>query len=491
MVKHSLSHRKSLVSPNRIHVFVFVGFLATLVVGYRLFRLTYIDHVVYAQSAQRQQVAPSARLLGRGSVFVFDLSGGEKKLVATNSVTELDTERLYPKGTFAAHVLGFVGYNEHDRVGQYGVEGFYDSVLRASASNQKNIGSDVVLTIDPNIQAYSEATLQALLKKWSSPRGSIIVQEPTTGAILAMTSSPSFDPNQYGQFAFDDYVNPIVQEQFEPGSSFKPVTMAAALDSGSITPTTTYDDTGAVTIGTYTIKNFNEKTNGLQTMRQVLEKSLNTGTIFAQRRTGNDAFLNYIVAFGFGQKTGVDLAGEVPGTISNLYQGRAINFATASFGQGIAVTPLQLVSAYSAIANGGRLMKPYVVREIVHADGSSTMTKPSILGAPISEKTSTQLRSMLVDVVEKGFDKARIKGYDVAGKTGTAQIPNREGGYLEDEQFIHNFVGFAPAYAPRFVILIKMDKPKGITFASDSLSPVFGDLASFILRYLKVPPTRQ
>jgi cell division protein FtsI (penicillin-binding protein 3)/stage V sporulation protein D (sporulation-specific penicillin-binding protein) len=440
------------------------------------------------------------------------------KVEGLNVAPEIN--RFYPQASTAAHVLGFVGFNGDKRSGQYGLELFYDDVLSGVEKTQNLIssknysyflkllgksaqkdakaektsntanGSDLVLSIDWNIQSVVESKLDALLKKWNAPSGSIIVQEPNTGEILAMAASPAFDPNNYPNYRLDDFINPNVQEIFEPGSSFKTITMAAAIDSGAVTPETTYYDTGEVRIGGYSIKNFNEKANGKQTMRQVLQHSLNTGAIFAQERTGDDIFLNYVVGFGFGQKTGIDLSGEVSGNISNLYTGRRINFATASFGQGIAVTPIQLINAYSAIANGGKLLQPHIVKEIIHSDGSRQEIKPRIIGSPISERTSYQLKSMLVDVVEKGFDKAKINGYDVAGKTGTAQIPDGEGGYLGNNQFIHNFVGFAPAYAPRFTILIKMDKPKGIKFAADSLSPVFGDIARFLIRYFNIPPTR-
>ena len=266
--------------------------------------------------------------------------------------------------------------------------------------------------------------------------------------------------------------------------------MASAIETGEVRPDTTYNDTGQVEVAGYTIRNFDEKSNGIQTMRQVLEHSLNTGAIFAEEKTGDDKFINYVVGFGFGQKSGVDLNGEVSGNIANLYSGRKINFLTASFGQGIAVTPLQLVNSYSAIANGGKLMKPYLVKEVIRSDGSALKSEPVILGAPITEKTSAQIRSMLVDVVDNGFDRARVAGYDIAGKTGTAQIPGPDGGYLGDNQFVHDFVGFAPASSPRFTILIKMDKPQGIRFAADSLSPVFGDIARYLIRYFNIPPTR-
>jgi len=439
------------------------------------------------------------------------------KITGLNVASEVN--RIYPQELMAASVLGFVGFDSNQRAGQYGVESYYDDVLNGETRTQSFIGNktysdilkflkfwekdstkettteretgnDIVLTVDPNIQSLVEIKLNALLKKWSAPSGSVIVQDPATGEILAMAASPSFDPNNYSDYELKNFLNPNVQEIFEPGSSFKSVTMAAAVDAGAVTPETTYYDTGEVKVGGFSIKNFNEKANGTQTMRQVLQHSLNTGAIFAENQMGDDVFLNHVVGFGFGQKTGADLSGEVAGNISNLYSGRKVNFTTASFGQGIAVTPLQLINAYSAIANGGKLMWPHLVREIVYPNGTKTEVKPKIIGSPVTEDAANKLKSMLIDVVDKGFDKARISGYDVAGKTGTAQIPDGKGGYLANDQFIHNFVGFAPAYSPRFTILIKMDKPKGIKFAADSLSPVFGDIARFLIRYFNIPPTR-
>lgn len=425
-------------------------------------------------------------------------------------------ERFY-NFNIAQTLLGFVGFDGNRRAGQYGVEAYYDEILSGSRKTQEWFGNktyrwaanllrfnaneekfkaeelegkEIVLSIDYNIQSFVEVILAELLKKWNAESGLVIVQEPSSGKILAMASQPTFDANNYSKHDLDDFLNPAVQKIFEPGSSFKPITMAAAIDSGAVTPETTYADQGFVQIGGYTIRNFDDSAHGIQTMRGVLQKSLNTGAIFAEERTGDDNFLNYVVAFGFGQRTGIDLPGEISGNITNLYGGRKINFATASFGQGIAVTPIQLINAYSAIANGGKLMRPYVVEKIINPDGSVARTQPQIIGSPISDKSSVLMKSMLIDVVEKGFDKARIKGYDIAGKTGTAQIPDEKGGYLEGNQFIHNFVGFAPAYSPRFTVLIRIDKPKGIKFAADSLSPAFGEIARYLIRYFNIPPTK-
>ena len=447
-----------------------------------------------------------------------------KKLSLRGLGISYETDRFYPGQKLASNVMGFLGYDIKGRSGQYGVESYYDNDLfgkivtkepriagfagfiknliygnknnlpsarsGGGGNNTFNRPSDIVLTIDKNIQAYAEDKLESVLKRWNAQGGSIIIQEPTTGKILAIADKPSFDPNNYSDYQPGLFLNKSVQEVFEPGSSYKPITMSAGLDLGKVTPQTTFTDVGFVQAAEYTIHNFSNKVFGFQTMSQVLEKSINTGAMFVENIVGDDNFLNYAINTGFGQKTGIDLPGEVNGDITNLYSGRKINYLTASFGQGIAVTPIQLVNAYSAIANGGKLMRPYVVEKIIKEGGTEEVTKPEIVSIPFSEKTSSKLKSMLVGVVDNGFDKARIKGYDIAGKTGTAQIPDGKGGYDEHE-FIHNFLGFAPAYDPKFVILIKMDRPKGIQFAADSLSPTFKEITQFLLNYYNIPPTRR
>jgi cell division protein FtsI/penicillin-binding protein 2 len=395
-----------------------------------------------------------------------------------------ESDRFYPAGKLNANVIGFLGYNaDGERAGQYGIEEYYNTSLSDESK-------DVVLTIDMNVQAMVEEKLEYLIQAWESENGTIIVQDPGTGKILAMADRPSFDPNHYNEYKPGLFISDSVQKVFEPGSSFKVITMAAGLDTGSVTSQTTYEDKGFVKIDGYTIKNFSEKKFGLSTMSEVLEKSINTGTMFVENMIGDDVFLDYIINMGFGQETGVDLPGEVSGDITNLYSGRKINYLTASFGQGIAVTPLQLINSYSAVANGGRLMRPYIVEKTIDKSGNEISTESEVIGIPISEKTAAKLTAMLVGAVDNGFDKAGIASYDVAGKTGTAQIPNSEGSYLEDD-FIHNFVGFAPAFNAKFVILIKLDKPQGRKFASDTLSPTFKELAEYLLNYYNIPPTRK
>jgi cell division protein FtsI/penicillin-binding protein 2 len=480
------------------------GVIAVLlgVIGWRLFALGWQQHYRYAQTADAQ--ANGIRnILTRGNIYLTDIDGQEY-LVATNKkfpalkgkkITDAQavevvasrsadleyiTDRSYPAGTLAADTIGFLGYDQDGRVGQYGIEGAYEQELSAD--------DDVVLTIDKNIQSYAQDVLDAVLKKYNAASGVLIVQEPTTGRILALADSPTFDPNEYGSAPTASFLNSALLS-FEPGSSFKPFTMATGLDLKKVTPNTIFNDAGDVIVDGYTIKNFNEGHFGRITMTQVLEKSVNTGAMWVQQQVGNTSFLDYVINMGFGQQTGIDLPGESSGDISNLYTGRRINYMTASFGQGITATPLQMINGYSAIANGGKLMRPYVVAAVRDPQGHRTPMQPEVVGTPFSITTAATLRSMLTSVVDKGFDKARIPRYDVAGKTGTAQIASPEGGYLAN-QYNHSFVGFAPASDPKFVILIKMEKPQGITFAADSLSPAFKDMATFLLNYLHIPPTR-
>ena len=307
----------------------------------------------------------------------------------------------------------------------------------------------------------------------------MIVADPKTGKILAMASYPTFDPNTYGEFEIGSFLNPSVQSVYEPGSIFKVITMASALDAGKITPDTTFYDSGELTLNEHTIRNWDLKSYGTVTMTNVIEKSLNTGAAFAQRQLGDENFYEYLKKFGFKDQTQIDLPGEVTGSLSPLENDvRPINFATASFGQGISTSHIRLLMAISAIANGGDVMRPYVNVE----------NKSQKMSRAISKDAARQTVDMMVSAVDKATI-AKISGYTVAGKTGTAQVPKANGGGYTDE-VINTYVGFAPAYDPEFIILVRLDKPYGAPLAGLTVVPTFRDLAQYVINYYNIPPDR-
>jgi len=390
--------------------------------------------------------------------------------------------RYYPYENMAAHILGFVGMRGDEKAGQYGIEGFYDDELKDGWAQK------LILSLNPDAQFKIEEKLKEAVEKWDAAGGSVVVMEPSTGRILGLANYPDFNPNEYAKVEdISFFKNATISDQFELGSVFKPITMAMGLEEKVVAPDTTYEDKGRVSFGSWYIQNSDGKAHGLQTMTQVLEKSLNTGAVFVQQKIAKDKFKAYINNFGFGKKTGVDLFGEAAGNAKNVDTNRDVEFANMSFGQGIAVTSIQMISAISALANGGVLMKPRVVDEKIYADGERQITPPVEAGRVVSKETALALTKMLVSVVENGYDKAKVPGYLVAGKTGTAQIPEKgKKGYSEDT--IHTFVGYAPAYSPRFSVLIKLDRPRGVRFAAESLTPVFSDIMSYLLSYYEIPP---
>lgn len=388
----------------------------------------------------------------------------------------IDTKqyRFYPYGALASQLVGFVGVNKDttDPVGLYGIEKYYNDILEK--------GDDVHLTIDRNIQAHAEQILEAVIKERSATGGTVIVGDPRTGALLALANIPGFDPNDYGSYPIEHFANPAVSSIYEPGSVFKPFTMSAGIDRGDVTPETTYVDKGYVTLDGWTIRNAENKVWGKITMANVLEHSVNTGAIFVEQKIGRANFYRSLQEFGFGEKTGVDVPDETTGSIKKFAspQTKDIDFATASFGQGIAVTPMQLVAAYSAIANGGLLMQPFI----------NANDKPYVVRRVMSGDTSAKVTKMLVSAVDKNF-LAAVPQYSVAGKTGTAYIPDfKKGGY--STEMVHTFVGYAPASDPKFVILVKLDKPQVGELAGLTVVPAFRELAQFILNYYAIHPDR-
>ncbi len=420
-----------------------------------------------------------------------------------------EAARYYPEENIGSHIYGFFSFLSDTKKGQYGIEGYWDEFLRgregilrgekdatgyeisiAPRTLHKAInGVDLVLTINPAIQYTACVKLREYIEKFSAVGGSVVILNPNNGEVVAMCSYPDFDPNHYNRVkSIDVFINPAISSAYEPGSVMKPITMAAGLDAGLVEPDSTYYDEGKVKIGGFTIRNSDLKSHGTQTMTEILEKSLNTGAIYVAEQLGEKLFKDYFKKFGFGQKTGIKLSGEVSGNIRPLDKKGFIYTATASYGQGITVTPLQMAAAYIPIANGGTMYKTHIVKKIIYPNGNIEVVKPEIVEKVISSKTSALLSGMLVSVIKNGHAKrAAVKGYLLAGKTGTANIAGPDGRYLAKET-IHTFVGFGPVNKPKFVILTKLDKPK-INYSSASAAPLFSEIASFILKYYHVPPT--
>jgi len=408
----------------------------------------------------------------------------------------------------AAQVLGFVN---RDGEGQYGLEGYFDKELGGKAGfleseqdtfgrqialgkreevNPEN-GLDLVVTLDRAVQYYVDKAVKESVEKHQAERATAIVMEPQTGKIVAMSSYPTFNPNNYNTEDIANFTNSNISQVYEPGSVFKVITMAAGIDAGLVAPSTTYTDIGEVQVDDRTIKNSDLKAHGQQTMTQVLEASLNTGAVFVVQKLGKYLFNKYLGQFGFTHLTGIDLKGEVDAQIKDVRQVRDVDLATMAFGQGIAVTPIQMLAAVGAIANDGRLMKPHIVDRILYPSGAVSID-PVVEGQAISSQTAQLVSAMMVSVVENGHgQKAGVPGYWIAGKTGTAQIPSPNGGYLDGfGNTIGTFVGFGPVENPRFVMLTRVDKPKDVQFAESSAAPLFGQIAKFLLDYWRIPPTR-
>lgn len=413
--------------------------------------------------------------------------------------------RFYPEDQLAAQVLGFVNA---ENKGQYGIEGYYDDMLAGSTGEVGQAqnatgqalalgaasyvpprdGDTVVLTIDRNVQYQAEQALQRAVEKFKATGGSIIVMDPKTGAIVALASRPTFDPNRFGAFDVAGYTNQAVSLSYEPGSTFKTVAMASALDAGAVTPDTVVDGTASVKVGDREIFNADRRPFGKETMTQVIENSDNVGMVFVSRQLGGERLYQYIRKFGFGTPSGVELDGEISPSLSALSDLNEVNFATMAFGQGISVTPMQLITAVNSLANQGKLVQPHIVDQIQHTDGTVEQIEPKKVRQVVSPTAASQITGMMVRVTEVGAGhSARVPGYRVAGKTGTAQIP-LAGGY-EPNATIGNFIGFAPADNPRFIALVKVDRPKGVVYAEESAAPTFGELARFLLTYYNVPPS--
>ncbi|MFZ3032052.1 MAG: penicillin-binding protein 2 [Candidatus Moraniibacteriota bacterium] len=422
--------------------------------------------------------------------------------------------RYYPAEELASQVIGFASLGEKGGALGYGIEASFDDQLRGrtgTLSQEKDAsgrwiplsdrlithaenGDSIILTLDRVIQYETEKILKDSVERYQADRATAIVMDPQTGNILAMASTPQFDPNNYSKEEdYSIFLNHAVSSSYEPGSIMKPITMAIGIEAGKVSPETEYVDTGAVAESGYTIRNAEGKTYGRSNMMKVLEQSINTGVIFVEKLVGNKLFGEYLKRFGFGEETGIALPAELPGNLKNLKNERGtLNFFTASFGQGITATPIQMVTAYSVLANGGRLLQPNIIDKVIHADGNEEKNEPREVRRVVSEETSKMMGAMLRSVVVNGHGKrADVPGYLVGGKTGTAQVAKSDAKGYEEGQSIGSFVGYAPINNPQFVVLVKLDNPKNVEWAESSAAPTFGQIMKFLLEYAKVKPTEE
>lgn len=421
-----------------------------------------------------------------------------------------DNWRSYPGGSLASHTIGFLAYKGDSLIGQYGLERFYNTTLSKPKdesyvnffaevfSNIKDTLSntskgDIVTTIEPSVQYNLESELSDTLKKWNADQAGGIIMDPKTGEIYAIAGFPDFDLNDFKNVSnVGVYRNPLVENVFEFGSVIKPLVVSAAINEKVITPETTYFDTGSVVVEKKTINNFDKKGRGLATMQTVLDQSLNTGMVFIENKLGNKRFSSYMKSYAIGEKTGIDLPNETSGLISNLDSPRNIEYANASFGQGIALTPIEAIRAFSVIANGGNLVTPHLVKEIKYDNGlSKKLDYPIVKENILTKETTNTVTKMLIHVFESyGSGSYKMPNYSVSTKTGTAQVAQENGkGYYTDRH-LHSFFGYFPAYDPKFIIFLFLKNPKQINYASQTLIPPFVNMTKFILNYYNVPPDR-
>lgn len=418
-------------------------------------------------------------------------------------------DRFYPEASVAAQVLGFVGKDENgEDVGYFGLEGYYNLplsgkpgfnggekdakgvpiLLNKSTEISAVSGVDLVTGIDKKIQIVAEEKLEEGLEKYGASGGSITIMDPLDGTVMAMVSSPSFDPAKYSEYNDSVFRNPVISDTFEPGSIIKPIVMAAGLDAGVIEPDTKCDIcAGPLKLDKYFIKTWNNKYHDGISMTDVIVESDNVGMSFVGQKLGPDKLYNYLDKFGLGSISGIDLQGEIAPKMRKKGTWNVVDLATASFGQGIAVTGIQMLRAVSVIANGGYLVNPKVVQKI-QGEGWEESVRTSSPVRIISEEAAGNTTQMMVEAANRGEAKwTKIPGYFVAGKTGTAQIAVE--GHYDETNTNHSFIGFAPVVNPKFIMLVTLKSPQSSPWAAETAAPLWYSVARELFPYLGVAPS--
>ena len=423
--------------------------------------------------------------------------------------------RYYPGNSLAARIIGFVGYTDKSETelhGKFGLERQYDNILFREReikavnffaeiftnlgdlvySRQESLQGDVITTIEPTVAKMLDSVLAETQEKYQSDLTGAIILNPKTGEIYALDAVPTFDLNDRKDTPLEHFQNPLIEDVYEFGSTIKALTLAAGIDSGVINRRSTYYDSGSITLNTFTIRNYDGKGRGTVDMQTVLNQSLNTGVSHVVTKMGKDKFRDYFYKFKLGSESGIDLPNEAYGLIDNLRSPRDVEYATASFGQGIAMTPIAAARAFAVLGNGGYLVTPHIVKRIDYHDGTSRDIKYPRGEQVISADTSEEISRMLVTTVDEALvgGKYALPNHTVAAKTGTAQIADPvRGGYYQDK-FLHSFFGYFPAFDPQFLVFMYTVQPKGVSYASETLTAPFMDITKFLINYYNLPPDR-
>lgn len=426
-----------------------------------------------------------------------------------------DQWRYYPGGSVAARSIGFVGYTGEAASqlrGKYGLERYYDDVLYQErqvmsvnffAELFSNLGDlvyekkgprtgSVVTTLEPSVSRMLDTVLLETNEQYDSTLTGAIIMDPHTGEIVAMNAVPGFDLNDKTDATIEQFQNPLVENVYEFGSTIKALTVAAGLDSNTIEPWTTYYDSGSLTLDKYTIRNYDGRGRGTVPMQEVLNQSLNTGVSWIVTQMGKDSFRDYFKALRLGSESGVDLPNEAYGLVDNLDSPRDVEYATASFGQGIALTPIAVTRALATLGNGGKLVTPHLAKEIRYDDGEVKEIRYPEGAQVFSEDTSEEISRMLTIVVDDALrgGEVALPNHTIGAKTGTAQIADPVNGGYYDDKFLHSFFGYFPAYDPEFIVFMYTVEPKGVKYASETLTTPFMDITKFLINYYSIPPDR-